>query len=120
MLTISKTASTTSTSTLADPTPNSPPPAVHRFECRTCPYQYVLDRPHFETKHFSRASRKQAADILSGEDAMKTQERVEINCKNDECESREAAVVQVQIRSADEPMTSFFTCTKCGQKWREN
>lgn len=115
MLTVTKlppSASSTTASATSEPT--------NHFACRTCPYTYALDKPYFETKQFARSTRKQASEILSEADNMKNQERVEINCKNDKCDSREAAVVQVQIRSADEPMTSFFTCTRCGQKWREN
>jgi len=28
--------------------------------------------------------------------------------------------MQIQIRSADEPMTTFYKCTKCSYQWREN
>lgn len=31
-----------------------------------------------------------------------------MQCDNRECDGMEAAFFQVQIRSADEPMTSFF------------
>ena len=27
---------------------------------------------------------------------------------------------QLQIRSADEPMTTFYKCTSCGLRWRED
>lgn len=93
------------------------PSAANRFECRTCPYECILDKPYYEKKLFTR---KQASDIISTEDSLKNAEKVEVTCKNEKCSNREAAVQQVQIRSADEPMTSFFTCTSCGQKWREN
>ncbi|RLG10996.1 MAG: transcription factor S, partial [Thaumarchaeota archaeon] len=35
------------------------------------------------------------------------------------CGNREAYYWAVQTRSADEPMTRFFRCTKCGYTWRE-
>ena len=31
-----------------------------------------------------------------------------VNCANDKCENREAYFRQLQIRSADEPMTTFY------------
>ena len=35
------------------------------------------------------------------------------------CGLRECTFYQKQTRSADEPMTTFITCVKCGFKWRE-
>lgn len=35
------------------------------------------------------------------------------------CKGRTIAVVQVQTRSADEPMTCFCTCRTCGNKWKQ-
>ena len=39
----------------------------------------------------------------------------------DKCGCREAYFMQIQIRSADEPMTTFYRCTnmKCNFIWRE-
>ena len=36
------------------------------------------------------------------------------------CKSDETWYYQLQTRSADEPMTTFITCTKCGKKWKED
>lgn len=34
------------------------------------------------------------------------------------CKSRECTYYQLQTRSADEPMTTFVTCIKCGSRWK--
>ena len=34
------------------------------------------------------------------------------------CKKNETTYYQVQIRSADEPMTTFITCCHCGNHWR--
>jgi len=34
------------------------------------------------------------------------------------CKSQETWFYQLQTRSADEPMTNFVTCSKCGNKWK--
>ena len=34
-------------------------------------------------------------------------------CKNNECKT-----YSLQTRSADEPMTTFVTCTMCGNRWK--
>lgn len=34
------------------------------------------------------------------------------------CKTNRCTYYQVQIRSADEPMTTFVTCVDCGTRWR--
>jgi DNA-directed RNA polymerase subunit M/transcription elongation factor TFIIS len=43
---------------------------------------------------------------------------VGIICKN--CGSDQINVQSRQVRSADEATTKFFTCLKCGNKWRKD
>jgi DNA-directed RNA polymerase subunit M/transcription elongation factor TFIIS len=44
-------------------------------------------------------------------------ERAEGFLKCNKCQSKEVDVEQKQTRSADEPMTLFALCTKCGTRW---
>ncbi|KAK4552482.1 RNA polymerase III C11 subunit [Recurvomyces mirabilis] len=88
-----------------------------RFECRTCPYQMVLDRRYYERKEMSL---KTPEDVLGGADSWKNVDRAQTRCKRDICPSQSAYFRQVQIRSADEPMTTFYRCTECNTEWREN
>ncbi|TKA24410.1 hypothetical protein B0A50_06730 [Salinomyces thailandicus] len=89
----------------------------NRFECRTCPYQMVLDRKYYERKAMTL---KGAEDVLGGADSWKNVDQAETRCKNETCDSTAAYFRQVQIRSADEPMTTFYKCVKCATDWREN
>ena len=51
------------------------------------------------------------------EDAVeRTQAESVIHCRK--CASANLNFVQVQTRSADEPMTCFLTCNACGHRWR--
>ena len=34
------------------------------------------------------------------------------------CKSTACTYYQLQTRSADEPMTTFVTCTNCGKRWK--
>ena len=34
------------------------------------------------------------------------------------CKKKECTHYQLQTRSADEPMTTFFTCLNCGKRWK--
>lgn len=36
------------------------------------------------------------------------------------CKQRKCTYYMLQIRSSDEPMTSFITCKNCGHKWSMN
>ncbi len=40
-------------------------------------------------------------------------------CVGAQCTSKRIKRRQVQTRSADEPFTTFLTCTECGQRWRK-
>jgi DNA-directed RNA polymerase III subunit RPC11 len=58
-----------------------------------------------------------------------------VQCPNEKCRNHEAYWYQLQIRSADEPMTAFYKvrrvlalpnspadlsqCTQCAKEWRE-
>jgi DNA-directed RNA polymerase III subunit RPC11 len=44
----------------------------HRFECRTCPYQMILDKKYYDRKTFEF---KKAEDVLGGEESWKNVER---------------------------------------------
>ena len=48
-----------------------------------------------------------------GKDVLPT---IEIDCEK--CENKEAVWWMLQTRSADEPTTQFFRCTKCSHTWR--
>ena len=48
-----------------------------------------------------------------GEEALPT---IEIECEN--CGNNEAVWWMLQTRSADEPTTQFYRCTKCKNTWR--
>ncbi|GCA63146.1 hypothetical protein KIPB_008134, partial [Kipferlia bialata] len=59
-------------------------------------------------------------DVLGGAEAWKDVDKTATECP--QCGHGEAFFLQVQIRSADEPSTTFFKCAnhKCGFQWRED
>ena len=46
----------------------------NRFECRTCPYQMILDRRYYERKNMQL---KEAEDVLGGADSWKNVDKTE-------------------------------------------
>ena len=52
-------------------------------------------------------------DENEGKDAMPT---IEIECEK--CGNNQAVWWMLQTRSADEPTTQFYRCTKCSYTWR--
>ncbi|KAK3078120.1 hypothetical protein LTS18_008390, partial [Coniosporium uncinatum] len=77
----------------------------NRFECRTCPYQYILDKRYYERKVIKP---KEVEDVVGGAQMWENADRTAVQCPNDKCDGSEAYFYQLQIRSADEPMTSFY------------
>lgn len=89
----------------------------NRLECRTCPYEHPIDRTIYSRRNFVRQERE---DVFGGPGAWDNAQKSRQQCPAEGCDGDEAAFFQVQIRSADEPMTSFFKCMTCGNRWREN
>lgn len=85
--------------------PNHDAAGQNRLECLTCPYQYLLTKRYFERKTFARSERE---DVFGGPGAWDNAQKAEVQCPTEGCDGMEAAFFQVQIRSADEPMTSFY------------
>lgn len=63
---------------------------------------------------------KEIDDVMGGEGAWDNVDQTKILCPTGNCPGEKAYFYQLQIRSADEPMTTFYKCTTCGHQWREN
>lgn len=95
----------------ADANDDAPLDAVqNRFTCRTCPYVYPITKRFYDRQTLPR---KEVADILGGGDEFQNCSTTETSCPNEKCDGAEAKFYQLQIRSADEPMTSFMKVS-CG------
>ncbi|KAL2043228.1 hypothetical protein N7G274_004288 [Stereocaulon virgatum] len=95
----------------------SHPSGQNRLECRTCPYEFLIDKKYYERKEMKR---KEVEDVLGGKGAWDNVDKTDAQCTREGCEGGQAFFYQVQIRSADEPMTTFYKCTTCAQTWRAN
>ncbi|BFZ55871.1 RNA polymerase III C11 subunit [Savitreella phatthalungensis] len=94
--------------------------ATNRLECRTCPFIYPLRESRFVRQPLKP---KPIDDILGGPEAWDNVDNTAAQCQNPKgCPNGEdrAYFFQLQIRSADEPMTTFYKCTSCGFQWKEN
>ncbi len=87
-----------------------------RFFCKTCPYVFVVTRT-FEK--VTVLARKEVDDVLGGKEAWENVDQTTVDGCN-KCGNKRAYFMQIQIRSADEPMTTFYKCTSCSYQWREN
>lgn len=77
----------------------------NRLECRTCPYQHAIDMPIYSRKNFPKKERE---DVFGGPGAWDNAQKGRVPCPTADCGGNEAAFFQLQIRSADEPMTTFY------------
>ncbi|GAQ90599.1 DNA-directed RNA polymerase III subunit 11 [Klebsormidium nitens] len=87
-----------------------------RYFCQTCPYVYTIKA---KMKNKLPLARKEVDDVLGGEEAWRNVDKTEATCPK--CRYGEAYFMQIQIRSADEPMSTFYKCCKpeCSHQWRE-
>ncbi|KAG8962466.1 RNA polymerase II elongation factor [Tulasnella sp. 419] len=67
--------------------------------------------------------RRQANDLLNATNLHNSLGAAEQEAETDafkcgRCKQRKTRYRQAQTRSADEPMTTFVTCTNCGNRWK--
>ena len=60
---------------------------------------------------------KEKIPVISEKDVLEEFPKTKVICPK--CENNEAYWFMQQTRSADEPPTRFYCCTKCEHKWRE-
>ncbi|KAH0560099.1 hypothetical protein GP486_003380 [Trichoglossum hirsutum] len=93
------------------------PNGVNRLQCKTCPYQFILNKRYYERRLMKR---KEVEDVMGGAGAWDNVDQTDAQCPAQDCGGDKAFFYMVQIRSADEPMTTFYKCTKCSTRWKEN
>ena len=90
-------------------------PESLRFYCQTCPYGHAIQHTvSIDVK----LKGKYVDDVLGGAESWKNADQTDANCPK--CNNYRAYYQQLQIRSSDEPMTTFYKCTQCGHRWRED
>ena len=87
-----------------------------RFSCSSCPYIFNISRK-ISNKDYPKL--KEVDDVLGGSAAWENVDSTEERCPK--CSNSRAYFMQIQTRSADEPMTTFYKCcnSQCGHNWRE-
>eukprot|EP01137_Pigoraptor_chileana_P021059 Opistho-2@84289 len=90
--------------------------ASFRFKCQTCPYMYDITQAISHKKY---TKLKEVDDVLGGTEAWENVDTTEVTCPK--CSNDSAYFMQIQTRSADEPMTVFYKCTNhdCNHQWRD-
>ncbi|GFZ50800.1 DNA-directed RNA polymerase III subunit RPC10 [Saitozyma sp. JCM 24511] len=83
--------------------------------CPTCPYKWNITNQISMRTHLKR---KEVDDVMGGKEAWVNVDKTSATCPK--CDHRMAYFRQLQIRSADEPMTTFYKCEECAHQWREN
>jgi DNA-directed RNA polymerase subunit M len=83
--------------------------------CKKCGFEKVVE------KAVTQVASKKKAKVPTVEKEAPSEEEVlptvDVICP--ECGNNKAYWWTVQTRSADEPMTTFFRCTRCKHTWRE-
>ncbi|XP_015924425.1 DNA-directed RNA polymerase III subunit RPC10 [Parasteatoda tepidariorum] len=85
-----------------------------RMVCGSCPYNYIV-RKRLSSRLYPKL--KEVDDVLGGAKAWENVETTEENCPK--CGHPKAYFLQIQTRSADEPMTTFYKCVDCAHRWKE-
>lgn len=90
------------------------------LKCIGCGYEGPYVKAG-KKKTISKALEKKILDnktrVVGEEPDIDLKPRTEVECP--ECGHFEAFYEQFQTRSADEPATTFYSCTKCKHRWRE-
>ncbi|KUF93896.1 Cleft lip and palate transmembrane protein 1 [Phytophthora nicotianae] len=107
-----------------------------RFFCQTCPYLFQINE---KVEKKVPLQRKQVDDVLGGDEAWENVDQTEstsllsgtevdtiltmclavVSSSLPHCEYNKAYFMQIQIRSADEPSTTFYKCVQCKKQWND-
>ena len=81
------------------------------FVCKKCGFE--------KTKTGSNVvvAKQTKKEVLILEGKIDVLPKTRVGCPK--CRHNEAYWILRQMRGSDEPETRFYTCTKCGYKWRE-
>lgn len=85
-----------------------------KLKCRSCKFE--MDFPKAR-EQYAQIHPLDVASFVIDNNSMKFRDKT--SCVCEKCGNKEAWFTEVQIRSADEPATIFYCCTKCEHKWRE-
>lgn len=88
---------------------------TYAFKCHSCPYKRPIKEP-IESVKYSKL--KEVDDVLNDANTWKNVDQADAKCPK--CEHEKAYFMQMQIRSADEPSTTFYRCVSCSHNWKEN
>ena len=83
------------------------------LQCPKC--DYVEGKETNQTKKTIQESESQF-NVLAENEAVDTLPTIKIECEK--CGNDEAVWWMLQTRSADEPTTQFYRCSKCRYTWR--
>lgn len=84
--------------------------------CPKCGYEKAVKDEVIVTNIPKKRSKSEVI-LIEGEETKLLPTTTDVVCPK--CGNREAYWWTIQTRSADEPMTQFFRCTKCNHTWRE-
>ena len=84
------------------------------LKCLACQYTKSLEGDPED--HSPKNLKKSKKMVIIEEEPETMSKKLEICPK---CKNREAFYWSVQTRSADEPATIFYRCTKCKHTWRD-
>lgn len=87
----------------------------YAFRCHSCPLKQAIQE-RIESVKYSKL--KEVDDVLNDANTWKNVDQAETKCPK--CEHEKAYFMQMQIRSADEPSTTFYRCVSCSHNWKEN
>lgn len=88
---------------------------TYALHCQACPYKEPIKKT-IETTKYSKL--KEVDDVLNDANTWKNVDQADTKCPK--CEHEKAYFMQMQIRSADEPSTTFYRCVSCSHNWKEN
>lgn len=91
------------------------------YFCQTCRFAHPVREVTITTtdlRHLNKAGLDGATEVEVNAAWDGKPKTTVPRCKNESCDSKQAYFEQTQIRSADEPPTTFYKCCSCGVVWR--